>query len=202
MGRRRRQIIVPLTVALLGILVAEPIPAMQSHGHHHAPNGSTKEPSKMGRGTAQTAKREKSVATRPSDTLDIEAPPPLSRLPLKPDRNGDASSNSKLSKPEHLQPHLPPASNGAVRNAIGQSVIPHISPQTVRHLGSAQAPNPEPGINRAVVSRGLRQPNIGGANSTNSGGTGVIRPSPLREGVGGPAKPVAEIGGSMMQPKR
>lgn len=207
MGGQGRQIIVPVAIALLGILLTDASLAKQTHSHHaHAHNDSAKAAFKE---HERTPKAAKSIEKGPADNIDTEVSPP-SRSPLTHARNGQANPNLKVTKPERLPPHLPGLPNRVVRNAIGQPVTSHEGPPTGgQQVGSVQTPSVQFGPGRAVRGQAIRQTNVGEANAhvvsvpntSKISGTAMIRPSPGTVGLGGPSKLTAGVGGTVSKPR-
>jgi hypothetical protein len=189
------------------------------HGARHA--GATGEAAASKNGAVVTKKAgpangASSAATKPSDTIDMGVTNLTPRLAQAPDRSPKETPSLKIAKPQNFPAFRPALSIAAGRNAIGQPIArPATPPSDGRRPGFA-AKTSVAGFDSsgaATAGEALGASNPGRQNFRppasviapsrgKSDGASVIRPSPARSGIGGPATTVAGINGTAFRPKR
>jgi len=196
-----------LAVIVFTVAVVAPAFAKAAHGrhaHHASSKGAVS-------GQGVPAARKSPAADNAGDKIDVDVP----EMSL-PSRNAGRVVMPKLeiAKPDNSPgrrigvsgPYRP-----GVRNALGQPIAPAINPRSgemnLQAKKQPQAANPgqiQGGAGIGTLNSGM--PNVRPSESispSNRGkidGAGLIRPS-LASSLGGPAKSVTGINGTLVHPK-
>lgn len=205
-----------LAIILLSASASQPSFAKESHAHHavrpsvtaritrpaiRMPHEIGAGPKGEGVGAGPVAKGANPVDAHPRDTIDAGVTALSPRRDYGPAKARNAATAVKIGVPGNSQTrHVPAAgaSNPVARNAIGLPIAPHenMNPGAAERLGSPNPggansgrPNPAATTTASVSSLGKID------------GAGLIRPTRVPAGLGGPAKAVAGINGTTFRPK-
>jgi hypothetical protein len=198
--------IVVLAVVLFAALAVQPGIAKELRVHHGAtPEKNAKSGAKAGNakaGEGENANGAQHAPAPPDDGLDAGVTVLTPRAGNAADKTRNTGVNVKVAKPVNSQVRRVGLSAPIVRNAIGAPVSEQVNaPTGVNHLGAtAQIPG-TPSAGLAVV----RQPvhpiaSVTVPDRSKIDGGHLIRPAAM-SGLGGPAKLVGGINGTMLRPK-
>lgn len=161
-------------------------------------------------GQSVPAARKRPAANNAGDKIDVDVP----EMSL-PSRNTgrDVKPKLKLAKPDNSPARrigVTGSYNPAVRNALGQPVNAAINPRPGMNLQvKKQLPATNPGPIQGGAGAGMLKSgwppvrpsgSVSLSNRSKIDGAGLIRPS-LVSSVGGPAKSVTGINGTLVRPK-
>jgi hypothetical protein len=203
--------IVGLAVVLFAALAVRPGIAKEPRVHHvatvgkNAKAGAQAGDAKAGNakaGEGANAKGEQHATTPPGDSLDAGVTVLTPRAGNAADKTRNTGVSVKVAKPVNSPVRRVGLSAPVVPNAIGAPVSEQLNaPTGVNHLGATTLMPGTPSAGLAIVRQPVHP--IAGAtipDRSKIDGGHLIRPAAM-SGLGGPAKLVGGINGTMLRPK-